>query len=68
MKLAEHVARRAMGGVHTVFLLGRPESQRLFGRSMFKWDDNIKVIVEEMGLRAWTGLMWLRMGASGWLF
>jgi len=46
-------------------LAGKPESQRLLGRSRQRWNDTIKIV----GLEAdrGNGLIWLRTGAGGWL-
>jgi hypothetical protein len=48
-------------------LVGRPEGRRLLGRSRLRWEDNIKMDLQEVGWGAWTGLIWLRIGAGGWL-
>jgi hypothetical protein len=44
-------------------LAGKPESQRMLGRSRYRWKDTIKIV----GLEAGGGmdwLIWLRMGAG----
>jgi hypothetical protein len=46
-------------------LLGIPVGKRPLGRPRLRWEDNIKMDVQEVG--AWTGLMWLRIGAGGGL-
>jgi hypothetical protein len=30
-------------------LLGKPEEKRQFGRSRLTWDDNIKMVLQEVG-------------------
>jgi hypothetical protein len=35
------------------------------GISSHRWVDNIKMDLEEVGLGVLTGLVWLRIGASG---
>jgi hypothetical protein len=30
-----------------------------------KWEDNIKMGLQEVGLGAWAGLSWLRIGTGG---
>jgi hypothetical protein len=30
-----------------------------------RWEDNIKIDLQEVGWGAWTGLMWLRIGTGG---
>ena len=52
MRLAGNVAR--MGnrrGVHRV-LVGKPEGKKPLGRPRRRWDDNIKMDLQEVG---WTG-------------
>jgi hypothetical protein len=36
----------------------------LLGRSRRRWEDNIKMHLQEVGWRIWTGLIWLRIGTS----
>jgi hypothetical protein len=46
--------------------VGIAEGRRPLGRPTCVWNNNIDVKV--MGLRAWTGLIWLRIWTSGGLF
>jgi hypothetical protein len=49
MRWAGHVARmREERGVHRV-LVGKPEGKRSLGRPRRRWEDNIKMDVEEVG-------------------
>ena len=49
MRWAGHVARMEEGGgVHKV-LVGKPERKRPVGRPRRRWEDNIKMDLEEMG-------------------
>jgi hypothetical protein len=48
-------------------LVGRPEGRRLLGRPRRRWEDNIKMDVQEVGWGEWTGLIWLRIGTGGGL-
>jgi hypothetical protein len=48
-------------------LLGRPEGRRPLGRPWRRWEDNIKMDLQEVGRGAWTGLIWLRIGTGGGL-
>ena len=49
MRRAEHVARMEKGrGVHMV-LVGEPEGKRPLGRPRRRWEDNIKMDVQEVG-------------------
>jgi hypothetical protein len=53
MRWAGHVAR--MGeerGVHGV-LVGKPEGKRPLGRPRHRWEDNIKMDLQEVGGGSW---------------
>ena len=50
-------------GVHKV-LVGKPEGKRLLGRPRRRWEDNIKIDLQEVG-GAETGWSWLRIGTGG---
>jgi hypothetical protein len=53
-------------GAYRIFM-GRPEGRRPLGRPRRRWEDNIKMDLQEVGLGAWTGLIWLRIGTGGGL-
>jgi len=42
-------------------LVGNPERKRPLGRTRRRWEDNIKMDLQE----AWTGSSWLRIGKGG---
>jgi hypothetical protein len=46
-------------------LEGRPEGKRPLGRPMCRWEVNIKVNLQEVGLGARTGLLWVKIGTGG---
>jgi hypothetical protein len=49
MRWAGHVAHRGEGrGVHRV-LVGKPEGKRPLGRPRLRWEDNIKMDLQEVG-------------------
>jgi hypothetical protein len=49
-------------------LVERPEGRRPLGRSRRRWEDNIKMDLQEVGWgEAWTGLIWLNIGTGGGL-
>jgi hypothetical protein len=50
--------RRGAYGV----LVGRPQGKRPLGRPRLRWENNIKMDLQEVG---WTGLIWLRIGTGG---
>jgi len=65
MRWAEHVAR--MGerrGVYRV-LVGTPEGKRPLGRHVLRWEDNIKMDLQEVGC---GGLGWMDLchGRDSW--
>jgi len=50
MRWVGHVARMVEGkGVHTV-LVGKPEGKRPLGRPRLRWEDNIKLDLQEVGV------------------
>jgi hypothetical protein len=48
MRWAGHVARMEYRGVHKV-LVGKPEGKRSLGRPRRRWEDNIKMDLQEVG-------------------
>ena len=62
---AGHVARMGEGrGVHRV-LVGKPEGKKPLGRPRRRWEDNIKVDLQQVGGVVGTGWSWLRIGRGG---
>jgi hypothetical protein len=59
----EHVWGR---GAYRI-LVGRPEGKKPLGRYRCRLEDNIKMNLQEVGWRAWSGLIWLRIGTGGGL-
>jgi hypothetical protein len=58
MRWAEHVTRRGEGrGAYRVFV-GRPEGKRPLGRPRRRWEGNIKMDLEEIGI---DGANWIRL-------
>ena len=51
-------------GVHRV-LVGKPEGKRPLGRSRLRWEDNIKMDLQEVGGIVGTGWSWLRIETGG---
>jgi hypothetical protein len=47
-------------GVYRV-MVGRPEGKRPLGRPRRRWEDNIKMDLQEVGI----GWRWLRIGTGG---
>jgi hypothetical protein len=54
MRWAGHVAQMGEGrGVYRV-LVGKPEGKRQLGRPRRRWEDNIKMDLQEVGCGVWT--------------
>ena len=65
MRRAGHVARMEEGrGVHKV-LVGKPEGKSTLGRQRRRWEDHIKMDLQEVGRGCGTGWSWLRIGTGG---
>jgi hypothetical protein len=45
--------------------VGKPEGKRPFGRPGLRWEDDIKIDLQEVGCEAWTGSMRVRIGTGG---
>jgi len=53
-----HVARTGVGrGVYRI-LVERPEGRRPLGRPRHSWEDNIKMVLKEMGI---DGANWIQL-------
>ena len=64
MRWTGHVARMGEGrDVHRV-LVGEPEGKRPLGRPRRRWEDNIKMDLQEVG-GVETGGSWFRIGTGG---
>ena len=65
MRWAGHVTRMEEGRGELKVLVGKPERKRPLGRPRRRWEDNIKMDLEEVG-RGWgTGWSWLRIWTGG---
>ena len=53
-------ARRRMGGMTGVYrvLVGKPEGKRPYGRPRRRWEDNIKMDLQEVGCE---GMDWIEL-------
>jgi hypothetical protein len=60
MGWAGYVAHGEERGVFRV-LVGKPEGKRPLGRPRHRWEDNIKVDLQEWDVGVWTGSIWLRI-------
>ena len=65
MGLAGDVTRMGeRSGVHTV-LVEKHEGKRPLGRPRLRWEDNIKMDLQDVMGWGWIGLFWLRIGTGG---
>ena len=67
MRWAGYVAR--MGdkiGAHRV-LMGKPEGERPLGRPRRRWEEDIKMDLQEFGCGTWTRLILLSIGTGSGL-
>jgi hypothetical protein len=46
-------------------LVGKLKRKKPLGRPWCRWEDNMKLDFQEVGWRAQTGLIWLRIGTGG---
>ena len=68
LRKAGHVARMGTRRGAYRALLGKPEGRRSLGRRRRRWEDNINMVLREVGWgRAWTGSIWLRIETGGGL-
>ena len=51
-------------GVYRV-LVWKPERKRTFGRPRRRWEDNIKMDLQEVGCGVWIGTSCFRIGTGG---
>jgi hypothetical protein len=66
MRWARYVERMGKRrGLYNRVLVGKPEEKRPIGRPRRRWEDDIKMDLQEIGWGAWTGLTWLRIGTGG---
>jgi len=47
--------------------VGKPDRTRLLGRPGRGWEVNIKIDLQEVGCKTWTGLIWPKIGTGGGL-
>jgi hypothetical protein len=56
MKWVGHIARIGdMGDAHNIFVV-KPEGKRVLGRSRYRWEDNIKMGLKQIG---YGGVEWI---------
>ena len=65
MRWAGHVARMEEGRGVLKVLVGKPDGKRPLGRPRSRWDDNIKMDLQEVKGVVGAGWGWLRIGTGG---
>ena len=60
-----HVARIEVGRSALKILTGKPTGRRPLGRPRRRWEDNIRMDLEEIGINGGIGLIRLRIGIIG---
>jgi hypothetical protein len=65
MRWVRYVAR--MGELRDIYgvLVWKYEGKGPSGRPSRRWEDNIKMDLQEVGCGVWTGSKWLRRGTGG---
>jgi len=64
MRWTGQVARMGEMRKSYKILFGKPEGKRQIGRLRRRWEDNIRMDLNEI---VWEGCIWLRIGTSGGL-
>ena len=59
------MARMGEGRVLHRVLVGKPEGKRPLGRPRPRWEDNIKMDLQEVGGGCGDWMEWLRIGTGG---
>jgi hypothetical protein len=67
MRWAGNMARMGEGRDLYRFSVAKPDGQRPLGRTRRRWEENIKMYIQEVRWGRWMGLLWLRIGTGGWL-
>ena len=65
MRWAGHVARMGRREAYTRVLVGKSEGKRPLGRPRLRWEDNIKMDLQEEFVGEWTEWIWLRIVTGG---
>jgi hypothetical protein len=64
---ARHVARMVDSRDAYRVSVEKPRGKRPLERPRHRWENNIKINLREVGRRAWTEWIWLRIGTGGGL-
>ena len=59
-----YVARNGEKRGTYIVLVQKPDGKKSLGRPRRRWENNIKMYLQEVGWRAWTGLVCIRVGTD----
>ena len=65
LRWAGHVARMEEGRTALKILTSTPAGRRLLERRRRRWEHYIRMDLEEIGINAGIGFIWLRIGIIG---
>jgi hypothetical protein len=65
LRWAGHIARMEESGSGFKIITGKPTGKRTLGRPRCRWEDNIRMDLEDIGINAGIGLIRLRIGIIG---
>ena len=65
MRWVGYVVRTGEKKVLYRVLVGKPDGKRPLGRPRRRWEDNIKIDVQEVDVGVRSGSFWLRKGTGG---
>ena len=70
--LGDKIKKTEMGGVcrmygekRCLYRVGASEGKRQLRRPRHRWEDKIKMDLQDVGWRSWIGMIWLRIGRGG---
>jgi len=65
MRWAQHVTHMTESRNAYRVLVGKPEGKRPLVRPRHRWENNIKMDLQEVGWGVWTVSVWLRIWTGG---
>ena len=60
-----HIARMGERRGGYMVLVGKPDARRPLVRPRRRWEDNIRMDLQQLECGPWTGSIWLRIGTGG---
>ena len=65
IRWAGHIARMGERRGGYMVLVGKPDARRPLVRPRRRWEDNIRMDLQQLECGPWTGSIWLRIGTGG---